>query len=233
MSRSKRLYKLQQQDSKIDRAQDRIEEIHQILSDDEALQKTLVRAKATREILADKQKILRKAEYEVEDQQAQLDKTKEKLYSGTVTNPKELADLQQKAESLQKYLDVLEDRQLEAMIEVDQAEQAHAEAQRAVQALKTQREQEHKTLQEEKGTLEADIQRLREGRQALLKNISEEDLQLYKELRQSRAGIAVIHTSDQSCGACGTRIPAALYQIARSPSQIAQCSGCKRILHVT
>lgn len=232
MSRSKLLYKLQQIDSRIDRAQKRIQEIHDILNDRRSIIKARKTEEAARQVLSEKQKELRKAEYEVEDQQAQLEATRKKLYSGAVKNPKELEDLQNKAASLEKYLSVLEERQLEEMLAVDHAADQHRQAENNLHDLQSQHEELEKQLSEERQSLEQEIEQFHIERQKLVPGITESDLKLYSQLRKSRAGVAVIHTSEQTCGACGTTIPAALYQVARSPSQLAQCSGCKRILHV-
>ncbi|MEA2008810.1 MAG: hypothetical protein U9O54_06785 [Chloroflexota bacterium] len=231
MSRSKQLYRLQQLDSTITRAQIRIKEIEAILGQDEVLQKAMRSEEAAKGVLEGKQKSLRKAENDVEDQELKLKQIKAKLYGGNVTNHKELEDLQQKSESLQRYLEVLEVRQLEAMMEVDEAEESHEKTARALSEIRADREGQHAELMSEKAALETQIKELSEKRPGQLLNILPEDLQLYEELRKSRAGVAVAAIENQSCTACGTRIPSAIYQVARSPSQIAQCSTCKRILY--
>ncbi len=231
MSRSKQLYRLQQLDSTIAHAQVEIKEIMTILGQDEVLQKALLNEAAAKGVLEKKQKSLRKAENDVKDQEAKLKRVKAKLYGGNITNHKELEDLQQKSASLQRYLEVLEMRQLEAMMEVDEAEENHEQTTQALSEIHANREEQHAELLSEKAALETQIRELVENRPGLLTNIPPKDLELYEELRKSRAGIAVATIANKSCTACGTRIPSAIYQIARSPSQIAQCSTCKRILH--
>ncbi len=231
MNRSKQLYYLQQLDSKIDRAQARIAEIKALLGADEVLQKAVKREEAVKHVLEEKRKALNKAEHEVEDQQIEIEQKTSRLYGGRVTAPKELEDLQQKVASLKRYLGVLEERQLEAMLEVDEAKDVHTEAAQSLEEVRAEREAQHEELSTEQANLRAKIEASYEERPSHLPDILPEDLQLYEELRKSRAGIAVAAANDQSCAACGSRIPSAIYQIARSPSQLTQCSTCKRILH--
>ena len=231
MSRSRQLFRLQQFDTQIDRTQARIVEIEALLGQDEVLQRAIHREQAALQISKEKLKLLNKAEREVEGQQIEIDEKTSRLYGGRVTNPKELGDLQQKVASLQRYLGVLEEHQLEAMLEYDEAKEAHTQAAQVLIEIRAEREVQHEELYAEKASLETQVEALRGKRPALLPDIPSEDLKLYEELRKSRAGIAVAVASDESCGACGTHIPSAIYQIARSPSQIAQCSACGRILH--
>lgn len=233
MSRTRPLYRLQQLDSSIDSAQARIKEIEEILTKDEVLQKAIQKEEAARTIFNEKEKLLRRAENEVTDQEFKLKKTKDKLYGGHVTNHKELEDLQQKSESLQRYLEVLETRQLEAMMEVDEAKGIHKKAAQSLRKIRAEREAQHSQLISEKTRLEDEVKALKKKRPEKLSNILPEDLTLYENLRKIRAGVAVAVVDNASCGACGTRIPSAIYQVARSPSQITQCGTCKRILHTS
>jgi len=231
MSRSKKLFKLQKIDSAIDTALTRISEIESILADDEELKRAQKKEKNTRLELEEKKKILQRAEREVRGQERKIAQNKEKLYSGKITNPKELEDLQLEAESLERYLAVLEERQLEAMIVVDQYQTAHKEALEALRKVKENRKNLHAELNQEKTKLENEIDKLKAERKKALEGISEEDLELYEGLRQAQGGIAVAKTNEQSCSACGTQIPSAVYQKARSASQLTHCKTCQRILH--
>ena len=231
MSRSKQLYKLQELDSEIDQALKRIREIEDIMADDAELQQAFQHEQQKAEIVSSKETALRQAEARVEDQKFKIEKNKAKLYGGKVTNPKELEDLQMESESLHDYLAVLEERQLEAMLALDEAESEHQSAVETYQKIKAAREEMIQELQQEKKELESRIQVLRDKRPTLSADIRKEDLQLYQRLREKMGGVAVAVMADTSCSACGSHIPSALAQKAKSPSSIAQCNTCNRILH--
>ena len=120
MSRSSALYHLQQLDTGLDNARKRIQEIVIQLKDRSTVEKASEIHRSLCEIHDQKTQVLKEAEQEVSLQHTKLDQNQKKLYSGGVTNPKELEDLQLEANSLTKYLQVLEDRQLKAMLEADQ-----------------------------------------------------------------------------------------------------------------
>ncbi|MFO8037173.1 MAG: C4-type zinc ribbon domain-containing protein [Anaerolineales bacterium] len=231
MSRSKKLYKLQKIDSAIDQAKKRISDIDTILEDDEELIQAQEQEAIARRKLEEKRKILKRAEREVKDQERKIEQNNAKLYGGKVTNPKELEDLQLESESLERYLAVLEERQLEAMLEVDQAQAAHKQALQELQEIQKKRKLLHNELNQERTDLEKEIQTLSEQRKAALEDISEKDLDDYENLRQSLGGIAVAKVNNNSCSACGTQVPSAVYQKARSASQLTHCKTCNRILH--
>ena len=136
MSASLGLYRLQLVDSRMDEIRVRLEEIRQILDNDEEM---LQAKKAVAEIdstLALAQHTLKQAEAEVEKQKIKIQQSDANLYSGNVKNPKELQDLQNEIASLKRHLNTLEDRQLEAMLEVETAEQANQTAQENLETVK-------------------------------------------------------------------------------------------------
>lgn len=231
MSSSKFLYRLQQLDSEIDASRRRIAEIDALLADDSKLKAASRAEKQAASAAAEAEKQLRKAEGAVEDQKYKLERNKEKLYGGSVTNPKELEDLQMEADSLQKYLEVLEEHQLEAMIKLDEARAEHDQKKRVMEEIRDQWERTVQELESEKKALKKSIRNLQEKRPGLAENISKDDLQLYEKIRSRAGGVAVAGMKENSCAACGSHLPSGLAQQASSPSTLAQCSTCGRILH--
>lgn len=231
MSRSESLYILQQLDTTIDSAHKRITEIDRILADDEALLNAENIHHLAQNSADDKSKALKHCENQVADQSAKIDQNQKKLYSGAVTNPKELEDLQLESTSLTKYLRVLEDKQLEAMLAAEDAQTAADQAAADLASLKSRLEAEHQELQNEKAELSGQIRDAEQEKAAYLARETPPDLETYHALRQSSGGIAVSLMSSSSCLSCGANIPSAIEQQARSPSNLAFCPTCKRILH--
>jgi predicted nucleic acid-binding Zn-ribbon protein len=231
MSRSESLYILQQLDSVIDGANKRISEIDRLLADDKALtsaEKVFTDAQEVSEIKAN---TLKDIELEVAAQSAKIEQNQKKLYSGAVTNPKELEDLQLEANSLSKYLRVLEDKQLEAMVEAEEAQLASKQAADSLDRLISQRAMDHQKLQNEKGDLLQKISGAEQDKAEYLAKNTPPDLDVYNKLRKTSGGISVTLMVSGSCLSCGANIPSAIEQQARSPSNLAFCPTCKRILH--
>jgi predicted nucleic acid-binding Zn-ribbon protein len=126
---------------------------------------------------------------------------------------------------------VLEDKQLEAMIALEDAESDHLTAKNRQTSALQRNEQRNGLLANEQNKLHRDIERLQGERVATLIGIPESDITLYDRLRSQRGGLAVARISDRSCSACGSTLSSALLNSAQLPNQISQCSRCNRILY--
>jgi predicted nucleic acid-binding Zn-ribbon protein len=226
-----KLYRLQQVDSQLDQFRTRLKEIATILADDTALIAANEVAASTAESLKTAQKGLRHAELNTQAQREKIRQTETRLYSGVVKNPKELEDLQNEAAALKRYLSVLEDRQLEAMLIVDDAESTAEAAQNEYESLQAQSLETNANLVDEQSGLKQEINRLSEERDAAASGIPAETLQYYDDLRGKRQGVAVAIVADDSCSACGSTLSGSLRMGVRDPNKIAHCSFCRRILY--
>lgn len=231
MNRSQTLFLLQQLDTGLDNAQYRIQEINKLLQDRSALDEAIIIRQEMESLHAENSKSLKIAEGEVSLQNAKLEQNQQKLYSGIVTNPKELEDLQMESNSLTKYLHVLEERQLEAMIVSDQSRSDFEAASARLDEITRNMENEHSELNQEKSILEAEITALAGKKKRYLEKEDLPDLSIYQSLRESSGGIAVTLMTDSSCSSCGASIPSAIEQAAKAPGKLAFCPTCKRILH--
>ena len=231
MGRSKTLCQVQQYDTQIDNASKRIREIDAILGENKLLDDALKIQSDTEHVLTGKKKVLASAEVVVGDHSLKIDQNQKKLYSGSITNPKDLEDLQLESVSLNKYLSVLEERQLEAILEMEEAENDFNSASSEVAVIKSKMESEHTELTTEKKDLGHSITEVAAQKGSFLSSNDIPDLQTYLSLRKSSGGIAVTLMISSSCSSCGANIPSAIAQEARSPVKLAFCPTCKRILH--
>lgn len=231
MSQIFKLFRLQQIDTRIDKIQSRLEEIELTLNDNEAVRRAEVKTARALKSLEDTRKTLKHAEQEVQAQRVKIEQNQAALYGGKVRNPKELQDLQNEAEALKRYLNVLEDRQLEAMLQVDEAESQHQATVQHLESTQNRSEAQNAELVIEKDSLLQELERESSEREMIAKGIDGADRRLYDSLRQQRSGIAVAKVTENTCSACGSTLSASLLQAARSPNQIARCATCGRILY--
>jgi predicted nucleic acid-binding Zn-ribbon protein len=231
MSQPFQLYRLQQTDSQLDQARARLAKIEKILSDNARLRQAQSQAEATDQALQAARKALRRAEEEVQAQNIKIEQTEAALYGGRVRNPKELQDLQKESASLKKYKLVLEDKQLDEMLAVEAAEEAHQQSTNELEKVKGEIISQNASLLGERTALQKDAERLESERRAIAAGIDGPDRTLYEQLRQQRRGVAVAKISDNACSACGSTLTPGLIQAARSPNQLSRCSFCGRILY--
>lgn len=230
MSASLGLFRLQQVDSQIDRVRMQLDAIRQTLENDTELREALTRAETAQVENHHASHALKIAEAEVDAQRIKIEQAEASLYSGNVKNPKELQDLQKEVASLKKYITTLEERQLETMLKAETAENDLQKARTELEKIKSRLGSEHGKLIEEQSTLNKQLERLAEEREASLAPIDINLLDVYEGLRQQKRGMAVTEIADNACSACGTTLNASVQQNARSQKLLVNCPTCGRIL---
>lgn len=217
----------------MDQSQARVNAIQEVMENDAELRIALGGVETAQKVMQEAGLLLTEAEAQVKAQQIKIEQAESSLYGGAVHNPKELQDLQNDVASLKRRLSTLEERQLEAMIQVESAQAGLDSAQANLTAFQARRGDDHLRLLDELAVLQKNLTRLQDERQAVVTDLTEQSLRQYQELRERRRGVAVSEVSDNSCSACGTRLTAALQQIARSTTQVSYCPSCGRILYAS
>jgi uncharacterized protein len=225
------LYRLQQIDTQISQVETSIAGLDQLLSGDE----TVFQAKAEVEETAKKlhlaQQNLKKAEFHVQEQQQKVALSEASLYSGKLRNPKEMQDQQKEIISLKKHLAVLEDRQLEAMMALEENETSDTAARAALNQAQASFAEKSAGWLGAREQQQRVLDRLRAERGAALSLIVPESLRAYEALRLRKSGVAVTTVKDGACSVCGAEIRPSEVQAARASHNIVFCTSCGRILY--
>jgi len=232
VTRIGRLYELQQVDSRIVR----LESSLATLDDGSSLRSQLAQAHSTEEAsrgeVNGRQARLRDLELELQTTVAKATKVEQDLYSGRISNPKELRAMQEDVESLTRQRQRLEDEMLTLMEEVerlgDQVRTLEAERQGKERALDEHLE-DYTSRQRE---LTADLEATRRQREVLVAEVDPELLRRYDRLRDRKGGVAVTTVSGSICGACHMNVPEALLGAAEGSDDVHTCEDCGRILYV-
>jgi predicted nucleic acid-binding Zn-ribbon protein len=231
MNRSHLLYCLQTIDLEIGHGRRRLEEVEGGLGESEELRQARRALQRAEDELSHWRTTLRDLELETRSLTAKIASVEERLYSGRVTNPKELANLQNEVSYLKRRKGELEDRQLEAMIEVDERE-AEVDSKRASLAeIEAEWTQTQERLTQERGELEERLAHLKKERVEMEGMIGTEDLALYGDLCSRKGGQAVALLKGEVCQACRVTLPISQARQARSGDSLCFCSSCQRILY--
>jgi predicted nucleic acid-binding Zn-ribbon protein len=231
VSRASSLYRLQSLDSELDRRRALLREIDAVLSDTEATSRSRQAVAQAETHLQTAQAAVHLEEGALAAHRAKIEEAERSLYGGAVQNPKELQDLQREVESLQRYRPTLEDRLLEAMLGLEEAETAQKSAQEELQRVEQLQATRNDTLTAKREEARAEIERMESEREAALGDVPEQDLELYLQLRTSRGGLAVALLEDDSCGACGLIQSHSSRQSIRMANDLHLCRQCGRILY--
>jgi hypothetical protein len=226
------LFALQQTDSTLDARRATLADVEARLGEPEELAEAREALETRRGELREAEKRYREHEFEAEEQKRKIEPLEQKLYAGTIRNPKELEDLQQDVGALKRRRRELDDLALQAMEALEQAQQAASEAEARLNELESGWQREQGELSERRSTLHGEIGRLEGERTAQLDGIDPSLLRLYDRLRGTRAGRAVVRVEGGKCGGCRISLPTNILHRARIGAEIVQCSSCERILYV-
>lgn len=231
MNRSHLLYRLQTIDLEISNGKRRQEEVEAGLGESEELRQARRALQKAADELNRWRTTLRDLELEAKSLTAKITSVEERLYGGRVTNPKELANLQNEVSYLKRRRNELEDRQLEAMVKVEEHEAEVDSKKASLAQIEAEWTQTQKRLAEERSELEERLAHLKKERVEVEGMIGAEDLALYRELCSRKGGQAVALLKGGVCQACRVTLPTSQVQQARSGNSLSFCSSCQRILY--
>ena len=229
MTEAVALYQLQCLDSKADEKRNRLAEVEMLLEGNKAIQDAQATVDRTGARAQQWRRRKRSLELDVEDLSDKITRSEQRLYGGTVGNPKELADLQAEVSSLKRRRQKLEDDLLEAMVEYDEADRAQQQAQAILVDLQAQWLKQQAELGIERERLLAELEETEHARVSTLPFIDPDELAIYRGLRHRKRGRAVTVEREGFCGECGIMIPPnAVWQLRHS--KLVQCSNCERFI---
>jgi hypothetical protein len=170
-------------------------------------------------------------EWEIEDLTVKIKAIEKKLYEGRIFNSKELSSLQTEAEDFKKRRSGLEDKALEVMEQTDAARKALLKLAEEVGLLEARWQDQQKQLHSELEQLKTNQVDLEGKKQALLVQIEAGAVEIYRDLRKRKAGIAVAKIEQGTCKGCRITLPNSDLQQAKG-SGLVRCNSCGRILYL-
>jgi len=233
VSKGRQLYELQEVDLEIEAKREALSRVESRLGESEALVEARLSLAREEQDLAELQRNQRLGEWELEDLRVKVAGLEEKLYGGSVKNPKELASLQEQVESLKRKRRALEDKVLDIMTEVETMQQRLIVRSGEVERLERDWREEQASLEREKAELTAALAMLDQKRKDLMSRIDAASLELYQALKDKRQGRAVAKVERGMCQGCRIVLPMSELQRARMGQELVQCSSCERILYVS
>jgi len=230
MTKGSDLYHLQKLDSEKDSRLRRLTQVRAALKEDKSVKQSRQAVEDARVQARKRATKQRTLELESQGISSEITNFEERLYSGVVENPKELAEIQAKVASLRRRQKKLDDDLLKAMIEREEAEAAHVQAQKHLDETEESWSIQQTDLRAEQEALQEKLASIEEARANLLPNIEASDLATYQALRrQKEGGLAVAQAQGGSCGACGVTISSGLKWDLRQNGLVC-CNNCKRII---
>ncbi len=233
MSSVRQLFHLQELDLEIARVGKEVSSIESRIDDRSPLAESEAALEEARERHQDLQKDHAEKEMTTGSVRDRLQKGREKLYGGTVTNLKELEGLEMEATVLAADLQAREESLLELMEALEQSTAClvDAEERNAVETAQWHSHQEELTNRWQQ--LGEDLEELEAQRKETAASLSPTELRRYESLRVAKGGVAVARVERGLCRGCLMALPTHQMQKARMGREPVTCNSCGRLLFVS
>jgi predicted nucleic acid-binding Zn-ribbon protein len=160
------------------------------------------------------------------------DDANEKLYSGTITSPRELQAMQADIEMLRRRRSDLEDEELEVMEQRETLDGELAALDTSIDALWTRVTELQTNIAATEAEIDAEIGREEQERAVLAQPIVGSLLRDYERRRAQNRGAGAARLVGSTCQACHLTIPSTEAEHIRraAGTEIAYCDNCSAIL---
>ncbi len=224
------LYRLQNLELDILERAKRIKAIKAQLEDDAAVREAEAENEETQAALETAEARVRDMELEIASAVDKRQSAETRLYSGEVTHPKELQDMQMEVEALTRRRSVLDEELLKLNSERDDLRgQADNAADRCKEA-REEHERECKDLLDEKQTLTDSVNQLLAQRKTSVAAIPQQAFQTYNSMRTAKSNRPVAVLKDKACTICGIEQNYIVITAINRGEDLVNCQNCGRIL---
>ncbi|HEX9890584.1 MAG TPA: hypothetical protein VGB28_00800 [Actinomycetota bacterium] len=229
-----RLLELQELDLSIDRLEGR----RKVIESGEEIRSAREQADALEDRLGELRMALdgvrrehERLDAEVSSLESKIEAENERLYDGSVANPKELESMQHEIENFRQRKSRVEDQEL------DQMERREA-LESQVPALEAELEEARKHQAELEASSRSELTEVVQGlasrraeREALVTEYDEELLELYEDLRAQKRGVGAAALEEGGvCGGCRQKLSPLEVEQIKKDEGIRRCGYCRRIL---
>lgn len=155
----------------------------------------------------------------------------QKLYQGSVTNAKELANIEKEIEALGRQQSDLDGRILMLMDEVEQAQVASSAADAAAHTAEGHRAEVIAAYRSRYDALTLEISSLTQRRESAAAGVEDQAaLKRYDAIRAKAGGIGIAKIEGDTCGGCHMKLSSTLIKTVKEQAQIQTCENCGRLL---
>ena len=225
------LYQLQQLDLELERLIAEQQALESSLQGDSVLKRLRAEHTIAQQQLHLGLQAQKEAEWALEELDRRLRMQEQRLYSGVVTNPKELNALQQEVQHLRAQQNRQEEMTLEVILTTESLQEV------ANSKDETLRQAQEKWLETNasgmvrRDQLDVKRQELLANREQFVSNIDAHLLNRYEALKRTKQGRAVSKVDQNSCQWCRVILTHSELQRVRVNTDLQMCSNCGRILY--
>jgi predicted nucleic acid-binding Zn-ribbon protein len=181
---------------------------------------------------ADRELDVRKAESDVDQVRMRLEKDSQLLISGSISDSKQLTELQHEVDSLKRRQNLLEDEEIAVLQQLEDAQKnldsIRGELARVTQEL--QKADEIATVRV--ANIEVEREQISNERSTEAKSVPEELLKLYEKVRADNRGIGASRFATGQCEGCQIQFSNAELNKFKNAAdgELIRCEECRAIL---
>jgi uncharacterized protein len=177
------------------------------------------------------QATLRDQELQLATTEAKQKKAEGDLYGGRVSNPKELASLEEEIAGFARTRDPLQDSILALFDEVEGLKREAAEREAAAGGLEERLAAHLAAFERERGRIDAEIAARERERAGLAAAVEPRLLKKYEGIAAQEGGVGMVAIVGGFCGGCHNDVPARFVSRVRG-GDVVTCERCHRILYL-
>ncbi len=173
----------------------------------------------------------RALELEIKTLQEKKAKFESQLYGGTVRNPRQLSDLQEEVEMLDREVTKLEDRELEVMVTL---EGQRAQLARWEEELSDKKVALHDLVaryNEASARLGEQVAALEGQRREVAAQANPTLLKRYEQIRARQGNLGIVRVTGDTCPGCRVALASELQKELRTGRAGLTCDNCGRLLY--
>lgn len=225
------LYQLQQIDLELERLLSEQQTLKRTLQGDTTLAKARAEQRVAQQQLQAGLQAQKEAEWALEELDQRLKLLEQRLYSGSITNPKELYAVQQETTHLRAQQSRQEEMTLEVMDATDTLRELAQQKSEALQRAEEAWTQFNASSVQRGEQIESKLQETQARRDQFTASVDADLLKRYETLKRSKQGRAVSKVEQSSCQWCRVLLTPGELQRARASRDLQLCSNCGRILY--
>jgi predicted nucleic acid-binding Zn-ribbon protein len=154
----------------------------------------------------------------------------ERLYSGAITNVRELTAIETEHNTARRELARVDEAVGPSKLAAEEMEQAHARQKVELEECETVWSARRKKLLKERSKIGQEYKKIGAERESATVGIPELDLEVYNALLPRMNGVAVVRVDRGVCQGCRVRLPIGEISRMQNANGLVNCSSCGRIL---
>ncbi len=225
------LYAVQQIDSSLLRAKRMQSNLDNGTAASAAAEAANAEAKMKRTLLHKLAGDLKDSELKLETVETKRKSYQQKLYQGSVTNARELANIEKEIEALGRQQSDLDGRILALMEEVEQAQAETSVAEAQAHTAEGHRTEVLAAYRSRYEALALELSTFGQQREAAAAAVEDKAaLSRYEAIRVKASGVGIAKIEGDTCGGCHMKLSSTLIKTVKELAQIQTCENCGRLL---